>query len=79
MTISRFTLLVSILGIVIPTGYFVFMYRSPKTTRIEKSRLIVYIPLIVCFWVTSKSKLNVYVAELKKDAIRRPQLGLMRF
>ncbi|PQZ52310.1 hypothetical protein CQZ94_24510 [Bacillus sp. MYb209] len=32
-----------------------------------------------CFWGTSISKLNVYVAELKKDAIRRPKIGLMRF
>ncbi len=53
LTINRFTLLVSILGIIIPTCYFIFMYRSPKTTKIEKSRLIAYIPLFIAatmFW-----------------------------
>lgn len=53
LTINRFTLLVSILGIVIPTCYFIFMYRSPKTTEVEKSRLIAYIPLFIAatmFW-----------------------------
>lgn len=53
LTINRFTLLVSILGIIIPTCYFIFMYRSPKTTEVEKSRLIAYIPLFIAatmFW-----------------------------
>lgn len=53
LTINRFTLLVSILGIIIPSCYFIFMYRSPKTTKIEKSRLIAYIPLFIAatmFW-----------------------------
>lgn len=53
LTINRFTLLVSILGIIIPTCYFIFMYRSPKTTKIEKSRLLAYIPLFIAatmFW-----------------------------
>lgn len=53
LTIDRFTLLVSILGIVIPTLYFIFMYRSPKTTEVERSRLIAYIPLFIAsiiFW-----------------------------
>lgn len=53
LTIDRFTLLVSILGIVIPTLYFIFMYRSSKTTEVERSRLIAYIPLFISaivFW-----------------------------
>src|SRR5690625_3374758 len=53
MTIDRFILIVSILGVVIPTLYFIIMYRSPKTTADEKSRLIAYIPLFIAaiiFW-----------------------------
>lgn len=53
LTINRFTYLVSILGILIPTIYFIVMYRSPKTNADEKSRLIAYIPLFIAaimFW-----------------------------
>lgn len=46
-------MIVSILGIVIPACYFIFMYRSPKTTEVERSRVIAYIPLFIAavvFW-----------------------------
>ncbi|CAM4148858.1 peptide transporter [Bacillus manliponensis] len=52
-TIDNFTLLISLLGVVIPTAYFIVMYRSPKTTEVERSRLIAYIPLFIAatmFW-----------------------------
>lgn len=45
--------LVTILGVIIPTSYFIVMYRSPKTTAVERSRLIAYIPLFIAavmFW-----------------------------
>ena len=53
LTINLFTLIVSILGVVIPTCYFIFIYLIPKTTEVEKSRLIAYIPLFIAatmFW-----------------------------
>nr|WP_026682493.1 peptide MFS transporter [Priestia megaterium] len=53
LTINRFTYLVSFLGIIIPTLYFIVMYRSPKTDADEKSRLLAYIPLFIAaimFW-----------------------------
>lgn len=53
MTIDVFTMIVSILGIVIPTIYFIVMYRSNKTNPDEKSRVLAYIPLFVAammFW-----------------------------
>lgn len=53
LTINSFTMIVSILGIVIPACYFIFMYRSPKTTEVERSRVIAYIPLFIAavvFW-----------------------------
>lgn len=52
-TINTFINLVGILGILIPTAYFITMYRSPKTTEVERSRLIAYIPLFIAavmFW-----------------------------
>lgn len=47
LTIDRFTMLVSILAVVIPIIYFVMMFKSPKTTKAEQSNLIAYIPLFV--------------------------------
>src|SRR5690606_22690066 len=47
LTIERFIFMVSILGILIPAAYFTFMYRSKKTTEVERSRLLAYIPLFV--------------------------------
>ena len=53
---------VSILGIVIPTLYFIVMYRSNKTTADEKSRLLAYIPLFVAammFWAIQEQGSNI--------------------
>lgn len=53
LTINSFITLVGILGFLIPTLYFIFMYRSPKTTDIERSRILAFIPLFVAsvmFW-----------------------------
>lgn len=53
LTIDGFTMIISILGIVIPTLYFIVMYRSPKTTDVEQSRLLAYIPMFIAaimFW-----------------------------
>ncbi len=75
LTINRFTLLVSILGILIPTGYLIFMYRSPKTTKIEKSRLIAYIPLFIAatmFWAIQEQGAII----LASYADQRTQLKL---
>ncbi|MDF2065356.1 peptide MFS transporter [Bacillus sp. Cr_A10] len=69
MTFDAFTMTVSILGIVIPTLYFIVMYRSEKTTVDEKSRLLAYIPLFVSammFWAIQEqgsSILAVYADE----------------
>jgi proton-dependent oligopeptide transporter, POT family len=53
LTFETFVNLIGILGILIPTMYFIVMYRSKKTTDIERSRLIAYIPLFIAsvmFW-----------------------------
>ncbi|MTW84468.1 MFS transporter [Virgibacillus dakarensis] len=53
LTINGFTMIVSILGIIIPAVYFIVMYRSPRTTEVERSRLLAYIPMFVAammFW-----------------------------
>lgn len=53
LTIKSFIALVGILGFLIPTIYFVVMYLSPKTSEVERSRVLAYIPLFlasVMFW-----------------------------
>ncbi|RDU38292.1 MFS transporter [Neobacillus piezotolerans] len=53
LTFKSFINLVGVLGILIPTLYFIVMYRSPKTNEVERSRLIAYIPLFIAsvmFW-----------------------------
>jgi len=53
LTFKRFISLVGILGVLIPTLYFIVMYNSSKTTATERSRIIAYIPLFIAsvmFW-----------------------------
>lgn len=53
VTIDGFIATIGVLGVVIPTIYFIVMYRSKKTTTEERSRLLAYIPLFIAsvmFW-----------------------------
>lgn len=73
LTIHTFISLVGILGFLIPTAYFVFMYRSPKTTAVERSRLIAYIPLFIAavmFWAIQEQGATI----LASFADKRTQL-----
>jgi POT family proton-dependent oligopeptide transporter len=69
LTISRFTLMVTILGILIPIAYFTVMLRSPKITDDERSRLIAYIPLFIAaaiFWAIQEQGsyvLSIFASE----------------
>ncbi|MED0677865.1 peptide MFS transporter [Aneurinibacillus thermoaerophilus] len=73
LTFDTFIALVGILGIVIPAIYFIVMYRSPKTTAIERSRVIAYIPLFitsVMFWAIQEQGSTI----LANYADKRTQL-----
>src|SRR5690606_35543714 len=53
LTFDSFIATVGIFGLLIPTAYFVVMYRSKKTTETERSRILAYIPLFIAavmFW-----------------------------
>ncbi|WP_462406216.1 peptide MFS transporter [Gracilibacillus sp. Marseille-QA3620] len=69
LTIDRFILLVTITAVILPVVYFITMYRSPKTTGDERSRLLAYIPLFlssVLFWAIYEqgaNLLNIYALE----------------
>ncbi|MBO0586962.1 peptide MFS transporter [Sporosarcina sp. E16_8] len=57
LTFESFIVIVGILGFLIPTVYFVVMYRSPKTNDVERSRIIAFIPLFlasVVFWAIAE-------------------------
>lgn len=76
LTIDGFILSVSILGFVIPTIYFVVMYKSPKTNEDEKSRLLAYIPLFIAaimFWAIAEQG-SIVLAEY---ADKRTQLSFL--
>jgi POT family proton-dependent oligopeptide transporter len=76
LTIESFILLVGILGFVIPAIYFIVMYRSEKTTDIERSRLIAYIPLFIAsvmFWAIQEQGATI----LASYADQRTQLDVM--
>lgn len=78
MDFKRFITLVGILGILIPAGYFVAMYRSPKTTDVERSRLLAYIPLFIAsvmFWAIQEQGSTI----LANYADERTQLHFAGF
>src|SRR5574342_620542 len=73
LTFESFINIVTILGIVIPTIYFIVMYRSPKTTEVERSRVLAYIPLFlaaVMFWAIQEQGSTI----LANYADKRTQL-----
>nr|WP_254842741.1 oligopeptide:H+ symporter [Bacillus sp. MRMR6] len=75
LTFSSFINIVTILGILIPTIYFVVMYRSPKTTAVERSRIIAYIPLFIAsvmFWSIQEQGSTI----LASYADKRTQLDI---
>jgi proton-dependent oligopeptide transporter, POT family len=78
LTIERFIFFVSLLGIIIPTLYFIFMYRNPKTTSDERSRILAYIPLFIAamvFWAIQEQGSNI----LATYANERTQLSFAGF
>ncbi|MGZ9586516.1 peptide MFS transporter [Paenibacillus marinisediminis] len=76
LTFDSFIKLVGVLGLLIPTLYFVVMYRSPKTTADERSRIIAYIPLFIAaimFWAIQEQGSTI----LANYADKRTQLDFM--
>ncbi|MNZ91757.1 Di-/tripeptide transporter [compost metagenome] len=74
LTFDSLIVVVGILGILIPTLYFIVMFRSPRTTRVERSRLIAYIPLFIAaimFWAIQEQGSTI----LANYADKRTQLN----
>ncbi|ANX14318.1 peptide transporter [Fictibacillus arsenicus] len=68
-TLNVFITLVGIFGITIPTIYFIVMYRSPKTTATERSRILAYIPLFIAsvmFWAIQEQGSTILAAYADK-------------
>lgn len=73
LTFDSFIMTISILGLLIPTIYFIVMFRSPRTTSVERSRLIAYIPLFIAaimFWAIQEQGSTI----LANYADKRTQL-----
>jgi POT family proton-dependent oligopeptide transporter len=78
LTFDSFIALVGLLGIGIPIAYFVTMYRSSKTTEVERSRIIAYIPLFIAsvmFWAIQEQGATI----LANYADKRTQLQFAGF
>lgn len=78
LTMNVFSLIITILGVLIPTVFFIYMYRSEKTTKDEKSRLLAYIPLFlsaVMFWAIQEQGATI----LATYADKRTQLDIGGF
>ena len=76
LSIERVIFSISILGVIIPTIYFIVMYRSKKTTADERSRLLAYIPLFIAammFWAIQEQGSNI----LATYANERTQLSFL--
>ncbi|HEX6446553.1 MAG TPA: peptide MFS transporter [Streptosporangiales bacterium] len=70
--------LVSLLSLVLPIAYFAVMLRSRRTTPVERSRVLAYIPLFltaVCFWVIQEQGASV----LAEYADQSTDLGAFGF
>ena len=62
LTIENFSVVITILGIAIPTILITIMYRSDKTTADEKSRVLAYVPLFICavmFWAIADQSATI--------------------
>ncbi|HEY8374344.1 MAG TPA: peptide MFS transporter [Pseudonocardiaceae bacterium] len=62
LTVDSVINAISLLAIVVPIVYFVVMMRSPRTTEVERSRLVAYVPLFVAavlFWMIFEQAANV--------------------
>ncbi|CAM4487719.1 peptide MFS transporter [Paenibacillus macerans] len=73
LTFKSFIAIVGILGILIPTLYFIVMFRSPRTTSVERSRLVAYIPMFIAaimFWAIQEQGSTI----LANYADKRTQL-----
>jgi proton-dependent oligopeptide transporter, POT family len=78
LTFDSFVALVGILGIGLPIIYFSVMYRSKKTTDVERSRLLAYIPLFIAsvmFWAIQEQGSTI----LANYADKRTQLEFAGF
>ncbi|WP_017813409.1 peptide MFS transporter [Paenibacillus shenyangensis] len=76
LTLKSFVLVVACLGILIPICYFTVMYRSDKTTDVERSRLLAYIPLFIAsvmFWSIQEQGSTI----LARFADQRTQLHFL--
>ncbi|RTR25838.1 peptide MFS transporter [Robertmurraya yapensis] len=78
LTFDSFVVLVGILGVALPIIYFTVMYRSPKTSDVERSRLLAYIPLFIAavmFWAIQEQGSTI----LANYADKRTQLDFAGF
>lgn len=73
LSFDTFSIAITLLGIFLPFVYFLSMYSSKKTTKIEKSRLLSYIPLFlsaVMFWAIQEQGSSILGAFIDQNTQR---------
>lgn len=58
LNINNVIMLISIVAIILPIVYFVMMLQSKKVTKVERSRVLAYVPLFIAaaiFWAIEES------------------------
>lgn len=78
LTVDMFVNFISFLGILIPTWYFVVMMNSKKTTKVERSRVVAYIPLFIgamMFWIIQEQG-AIIMARFADERTQLDFLGL---
>lgn len=69
LTFNSFIATVGAFGLLIPTAYFFVMYRSKKTSEVERSRILAYIPLFIAsvmFWAIQEQGSTILAAYADK-------------
>lgn len=74
LTLPNLINVLTVVAVALPIYYFVSMYRSPKTDRVEKSRLMAYVPLFIAavlFWALEEQG-SIVLATFAADRVNYP-------
>lgn len=77
LNITNIIMLITIVSVAIPVFYFAIILRSPKVTKVERSRVLAYIPLFIAailFWSIEEQG-SVVLALFAEDQTRLSLFG----
>ena len=81
LTFNNFSYTITLLGIAIPVYYFIMMFKSRETSKVEKERLLAYVPLFlaaVMFWSIQEQGSSI-LGEFADHNVQRNLSGILGF